>query len=630
LSGKNNPKEIANLSPETKMAYPMPPPATGEFDTRYSGSRSATTEYRHDLYYLEDDTRGNGIETRNLENTDADHVGDADPFTDDDNNWTASEYHNADYDDAALDVHWALQEIYDYYLNEHSREGWDSAGQKVDAYVHAIIEGIKDNAGYYPYPDDDEYLAFGDGENIFYPLVSLDVVAHEYGHGINDHTTNFGGGGIERSFNEGLSDIWGAVIENYVAPNKARWKMGEEIMRNDDCTRNLAYPDNTGARIEIAHTYGTSEYNNNTGYYYRSGVMSHVFYRLVEGGSGTNGLGNYYEVYGIGIDCAADLIYHSQSGRKINGADDYPEMRTLMVDAAEELFGANSFGVMQVKNAWYAVGVGSRPAQIGISGPDIVHCNTNSTYNLNNLPSQGINSISWSVSSTSAFTNDSGSGSSFTTSADGSGSHFITATLHTNCGSVDIKKKVIVNLPSAEDVSYDPPDGSIMNPNTRYDVRVNYPSAYGVDYFNWRVYGATLESGQGTDQITIKTRDAGTVVSISLEMSNSCGSFDEYFTHYPVEYTGYSYSTSEMSFHPIPADNQLTVSIEEEEQDKTQTLQTREYEYYLYNERYRLVRQFTTDMTNVQIQTNDLPGGFYFLNVVRGNKVWRKKIEVRH
>jgi|GEM_PF-5849240 len=303
-----------------------------------------------------------------------------------------------------------------------------------------------------------------------------------------------------------------------------------------------------------------------------------------------------------------------------------------MVDAAEGLFGTKSFGVLQVKNAWYAVGVGSQPAQIGISGPDIVHCNTNSTYNLNNLPSQGINSISWSVSSTNLFTNDSGSGSSFTTSPDGSGEAFITAALQTNCGSVDIKKKVIVNLPPAEDVSYDPPDGSIMNPNTRYDVSVNYPSAYGVDYFNWRVYGATLESGQGTDQITIKTRDAGTVVSIPLEMSNSCGSFDEYFTHYPVEYTGYSYSTSEISIRPVPADNNLTVTIEVEEQEKTktQTLQTREYEYYLYNERYQLVRYFTTDMTKVQIQTSDLPGGFYFLNVVKVNKVWRKKIEVRH
>jgi|GEM_PF-5616813 len=88
----------------------------------------------------------------------------------------------------------------------------------------------------------------------------------------------------------------------------------------------------TGAVSLTEHfilTSGLSRENNNTNdIYYMSGVMSHGFYRLVEGGSGTNGLGDYYKVYGIGIDCAADLIYHAQSGRKINGADDYPEMRT--------------------------------------------------------------------------------------------------------------------------------------------------------------------------------------------------------------------------------------------------------------------------------------------------------------
>src|SRR6056297_3307649 len=36
LSGEKDSKEIATLSPASRMAYPLPPPITGTFDTRYS------------------------------------------------------------------------------------------------------------------------------------------------------------------------------------------------------------------------------------------------------------------------------------------------------------------------------------------------------------------------------------------------------------------------------------------------------------------------------------------------------------------------------------------------------------------------------------------------------------------
>lgn len=112
------------------LASSLPPPATGTFATRYSDAQNATTESRSNQFFLEDRTRINGIFTRNRNNLNAADTTGTTPFADNDNNWTTNEWDNAAKDNAALDVHWALQRIYDYYLNIHGRRGWDSLGQR--------------------------------------------------------------------------------------------------------------------------------------------------------------------------------------------------------------------------------------------------------------------------------------------------------------------------------------------------------------------------------------------------------------------------------------------------------------------------------------------------------------------
>ena len=59
-----------------------------------------------------------------------------------------------------------------------------------------------------------------------------------------------------------------------------------------------------------------------------------------------------------------------------------------MVDAAEQIFG----DTMQVANAWYAVGVGTEPTQVYLSGPSIV-CSNGTAMTVNYLPANA--SIIW-------------------------------------------------------------------------------------------------------------------------------------------------------------------------------------------------------------------------------------------
>lgn len=101
---------------------------TGVADTRYSGQQFIETEFSNGTHQLNDQTRGNGIETRNLNNQF--NFASSTAFTDNDNTWTAAEYDNTNKDNAALEVHWAAGVTFDYFLNVHNRNSLDGNGKK--------------------------------------------------------------------------------------------------------------------------------------------------------------------------------------------------------------------------------------------------------------------------------------------------------------------------------------------------------------------------------------------------------------------------------------------------------------------------------------------------------------------
>lgn len=105
----------------------------GTFDTRYSGSQQADTDPVTGGHRLFDNTRGATIHTLNLQNNST-VLSNAVELTDNDNNWTTAE-HEANNNDMGLDVHWALQEIYDYLSNAHGINSFDDNNEPINAYV---------------------------------------------------------------------------------------------------------------------------------------------------------------------------------------------------------------------------------------------------------------------------------------------------------------------------------------------------------------------------------------------------------------------------------------------------------------------------------------------------------------
>jgi len=334
-------------------------------------------------------------------------------FTNNNTNWLPGNWPAYNQDRQALDAHWGAERVLDFWLNVFGRNSINGAGLPVTSYVHyynpntAQTEGWPNNA---QWNSVDLIMRYGDGDGgVFRPLTALDVCGHEFAHGVCQFTANIAAGtsGYDdaNALNEGLSDIWGASIEHWAAPAKQTWLMGEELFFNGvfSCIRNLQNPKTTtAAEGQHPDTYHGQFWTTNANAYSHtnSTVLSHWFYLVSQGGSGTNDNGNSFSINGIGMDNAERIVYQAETQHLHAGAT-YTDARNAMISAVRDI----NHGVVGscqeicVTNAWYAVGVGGQyasPTTPAIAGPDAICYNNTATYSLTNvIPGQ---SITWGPS----------------------------------------------------------------------------------------------------------------------------------------------------------------------------------------------------------------------------------------
>ncbi len=335
---------------------------TATFTTKYSGTRSLVNSQTtfFSLYQLKDYSRGQGIETYNLNK--GNNLGAATNFLDSNNIWSAAEYNNANQDWVAGDALFGAQQTYDYWLSVHNRNSFNGAGALIKSYVHyddTPGDGMGlDNAFW-----NGAVMLYGDGYAKFRQLATVDVCGHEIGHAVCDNTSALQYQDESGAMTEGFSDIWGACVEARAAglfglPGKNTWLIGEEIALLKPALRSMSDPKSLGQ----PDTYqGTNWYAGGTwdhgGVHTNSGVLNHWFYLLSQGGSGTNDKGNAYTVTGVGITKAAKIAYLTE--KLLSSTSNYAAGRTMAIQAATTLYGATSAEVRSVKNAWYAVGIGN-------------------------------------------------------------------------------------------------------------------------------------------------------------------------------------------------------------------------------------------------------------------------------
>ncbi len=374
--GRDHRDHITTVEREEIVNALAPVMVSGTAATRYSGTQTIETTLSGSNYTLNDASRK--VYTRNANNlapsgSSLPYITDYTEFTDNDNNWTAAEYDNANKDNAALDAHWGAMMTYDYFNSVHSRDSYDGNGSQLRSYVH--VDNNYDNAFWYL-----NVMSYGDGSSngnegngSFDALTSIDVAAHEIGHGVCEYTANLAYQRESGAMNEGFSDIWGAAVEHFAKgngsdtnPDSSVWLIGDEIdrrtgsaaLRSMSDPTSLGQPDTYGGTYWINPQCGTpTQSNDYCGVHTNSGVLNYWFYLLVVGGSGTNDIGNSFNVSSIGMAKAANIAYRLESVY-LSANSTYADARAQGIQAATDLYGADSPEVISTTNAWHAVGIG--------------------------------------------------------------------------------------------------------------------------------------------------------------------------------------------------------------------------------------------------------------------------------
>ncbi|MEV0794035.1 M4 family metallopeptidase [Kribbella sp. NPDC050459] len=187
---------------------------------------------------------------------------------------------------------------------------------------------------------------------------SLDVVAHEMGHGIDDHTP----GGISGSgTQEFVADTFGAATEYYsnqgASYDPPDFLVGEEVnLVGQGPIRNMYNPSALGD----PNCYSSSI--PGTEVHAAAGPGNHWFYLLSQGsnGSPTSPTCNSSTVTGIGIQKAIRIMYNAMLMK--TSSSSYLKYRTWTLTAAKNLYPGSCAEFNTVKAAWDAVSV---PAQTG-------------------------------------------------------------------------------------------------------------------------------------------------------------------------------------------------------------------------------------------------------------------------
>jgi len=189
-------------------------------------------------------------------------------------------------DDAVNNAYDCIGNFLDYLNNRINRDSLDNNGMDIICNVHF---GTKYNNAFF----DGEQINIGDGDGVIFIdfSKSLDVIAHELGHGIVQWTANLEYHDQPGALNEHYADVFGSAITQYVekqTADDADWLIGDEIMGSElygESLRSMIAPgtahDNSLLGKDPQPDHMKDIYigpNDNGGVHINSGIMNKAFY----------------------------------------------------------------------------------------------------------------------------------------------------------------------------------------------------------------------------------------------------------------------------------------------------------------------------------------------------------------
>nr|WP_203803389.1 M28 family peptidase [Actinoplanes tereljensis] len=323
--------------------------AAGTGTGHYNGTVSIGTSGSSGAFEMRDATRGN-MRTFN------DRTGQI--FTDADDKWGTGA--GTDLPTGAVDTHYAGTVLFDMLKTKFARDGIDGQGGAAQMFV-----GLNEVNAFYSCAGTTDATRdqskFGKTQDGARQVNSIDVVAHELGHGVFCHTPGGSRGTSNETggLNEATGDIFGTLAEHFAEnPNDpADFTVGEEVnLVGNGPIRNMFDPSKAGDPNCFSSAIPSTEVHS------AAGPLNHWFYLAAQGSAPATGPAsptcNNSKVTGIGVWEAGEIFYHGLL-RKTSGWT-YSKARAATLAAAKELHPNGCTEFNAIKAAWDAVSV---PAQ---------------------------------------------------------------------------------------------------------------------------------------------------------------------------------------------------------------------------------------------------------------------------
>ena len=460
----------------------------------------------------------------------------------------------------ATSAHWAAEMTWDLYSTVYGRNGTNNSNRQVKVLVD--YTGLIDNA-YYEYSGGgNDKVRVGTTSVGNRTIASLDVIGHEITHGLTNATADLAYENESGALNESFSDIFGFMVERRSQPN-FNWLIGEApFVDNQIFIRDLQNPNLSGfAQPVIYHgtnwEFGTGD---DGGVHTNSGVQNRWFFLLSNGG-----FQNGVNVTGIGIDNAA-LIAWNTLVFNLGQNSNYSDSRIASINATKWLFGDCSNELIQVTNAWAAVGVGNpwQVQAINLTPSYSMDCNTVTL--LAGIPTYS--TVTWTTTNGLLINGNSSpvtlQGNSVDISSPSGLGGNITATVAGGC-----QQNVFSFCPC---VSWDYPVVSWISsspmPGEPLEAEV-IPAHPDALYYQWYIDGELVEVTTSAVLSTFNWPCTSFGEGLSVIAITPCGATAS-VNGGPYNPICYGKISSNVKLYPNPATSKVTVSLEKlKSSDKT-------------------------------------------------------------
>ena len=324
--------------------------STGSAVTAKYGTKTVYTKWAGSYYIAHNDCGAEQLLVKDqLNDTLPSSIFD---WIDTDNSWTSAW-------SPGMQTLYCLQQTSGYFNSVHGRASFTGAPRTTVALANCRFRDSSSWTGWGAFYYNDTMYFGANGVGVADDLGVLDIVAHEYTHGVTEYTSGLIYYKETGAINESFSDIFGEIVEHYTQGSN-NWITGTDCgsnLRNFINPLSYGHPDSYYGQFWHSVT-GTTQQDSadNFGVHTNSSVQNHMFYLLVAGGTDTNALGDVITIPGIGMNSGRSLAYYTLDNFVI-ASTDYYDARKAWLAASDLLFGYCSYEHQQLAQAWDMVGV---------------------------------------------------------------------------------------------------------------------------------------------------------------------------------------------------------------------------------------------------------------------------------